>query len=258
MDLSAFQLKGIVFITGGASGIGYATAEAAAKAGAEVVIAGRNESKLATAEKELRKKGYNVHYHQLDVTDSKAVDEAVRHVEQTHGPVNMLVANAGVSGVGIPAEEVSDEDFDKIVKTNLYGAFYCCRAFGAAMLRRGEPGSIVVVGSISGAICNYTQTSSAYNTSKAGVAKLVGELAVEWGKRGIRVNNVAPAYIRTPMTEFGIIHDPELAAKWIENTPIGRIGEPREIAEPIVFLLSRASSYITATTLFIDGGYTAI
>jgi NAD(P)-dependent dehydrogenase (short-subunit alcohol dehydrogenase family) len=141
------------------------------------------------------------------------------------------------------------------MEVNVDVLFWCCRAFGRQMLTRGT-GSIVNIGSMSGFIVNKPQPQSFYNASKAAVHHLTRSLAAEWGARGVRVNAVAPTYIETPLTSFGIKENPEMYKVWLEMTPMGRVGQPEEIASVVHFLASDAASLVTGAVVVADGGYT--
>jgi len=141
-----------------------------------------------------------------------------------------------------------------VININLNAVFYCCREFGKAMLKQGK-GSIINTASMSGIISNVPQPQSAYNTSKAAVIMLTKSLAGEWAKRGVRVNSVSPGYIGTEMTKAGMSQS-DWNQHWLEFTPMGRVGEPREVASVVLFLASDASSYFTGSNLVVDGGYT--
>ena len=165
-------------------------------------------------------------------------------VVKTHGRVDILVNNAGVARSDVRAEDTSDEHWRFHMDVNVDGVFWCCRAFGREMLTQGK-GSIVNIGSMSGFIVNKPQPQSFYNASKAAVHHLTRSLAAEWGARGVRVNAVAPTYIETPLTAFGIKENPEMYKAWLEMTPMGRVGQPDEIASVVHFLASDASSLMT-------------
>ena len=155
----------------------------------------------------------------------------------------------------VRAEDTSDEHWRFHMDVNLDGLFWCCRAFGRQMLAAGR-GSIVNIGSMSGVIVNKPQPQAFYNASKAAVHHLTKSLACEWAPRGVRVNAVAPTYIETPLTRFGIEENPEMYRTWLEMTPMGRVGQPEEIASTVLFLASDASSLLTGSIVLADGGYT--
>jgi len=192
---------------------------------------------------------------ELDVTKSHKVDAVAGEIIRSHGKVDVLVNNAGVAKSDVRAEDTSDDHWRFHMDVNVDGVFWCCRAFGRHMLERGS-GAIVNIGSMSGFIVNKPQPQSFYNASKAAVHHLTKSLAAEWGKRGVRVNAVAPTYIETPLTAFGIKENPQMYATWLEMTPMGRVGQPDEIASVVHFLASDASSLMTGSIVLADGGYT--
>jgi NAD(P)-dependent dehydrogenase (short-subunit alcohol dehydrogenase family) len=250
MYLEKFRLDGkVAVVTGGARGIGFATAEALSEAGATVVIADMDANTTATSAAILK-----ADHILLDVTDPRAVEAAQAEIVKRHGQVDVLVNNAGIAISFRPAETMDDDTWNKVIDVNLNGVFWCCRAFGKAMLARGS-GVIVNVGSMSADIVNYPQEQANYNASKAGVHHLTRSLAAEWAPRGVRVNAVAPTYIETDLTRE-VALDPEIRKHWIGGTPMARMGQPSEIASVILFLSSEASSLMTGSIVSVDGGYT--
>jgi NAD(P)-dependent dehydrogenase (short-subunit alcohol dehydrogenase family) len=255
MYLEKFRLDGrIAVVTGAARGIGFATAEALAEAGATVVIADMDAKAAADAAEKLRHNHCKADSIVLDVTDPRAVERAQAEITKRHGHVDILVNNAGIAISFKPAETMDDATWNKVIDVNLNGVFWCCRAFGKAMLERGK-GSIINVGSMSAEIVNYPQEQVNYNASKAGVHHLTRSLAAEWATRGVRVNAVAPTYIETDLTRE-VALDPEIRKHWIEGTPMQRMGQPSEIASVILFLASDAASLMTGSIVLADGGYT--
>ncbi len=240
-------------VTGGGRNIGLASAEALAEAGAVVVIAELSEETGQEAVAYLETKGYQAEFHQLDVTRSEDVDACADAVCKAHGRVDVLVANAGIA-THFPSEAMSDEAWNKVIDVNLNGVYWCNRAFGKRMLEAGG-GAIVNIGSMSGIIANTPQPQTHYNASKGAVHMLTKSLAAEWAARGVRVNAVAPTYIETPLTKFGM-EDQRLYPVWMENTPMGRVGQPDEIASVVLFLASDAASLMTGSIVVADGGYT--
>ena len=256
MYLDKFRLDGrVAVVTGGGQGIGFACAQALAEAGAKVVIAELMQDRVARATAELRKMSLDVSGVQLDVTKSADIDAAVVQIERECGPVDILVNNAGVAKSDVRAEDTTDAHWRFHMDVNLDGVFWCCRAFGRGMLERSR-GAIVNIGSMSGVIVNKPQPQAFYNASKAAVHQLTKSLAAEWAPRAVRVNAVAPTYIETPLTRFGIEENKAMYETWLEMTPMRRVGQPEEIASVVLFLASDAASLLTGSIVLADGGYT--
>ena len=238
MYLEKLRLDGrVAFVTGGAQGIGQAAAEALREAGATVITGDLSGADIM-----------------LDVRDSARVTAVADAIMREQGRIDILVNNAGIARSETAAEDVADEHWLNVLDVNLNGSFWCARAFGRHMLAQGS-GSIVNVGSMSGLIVNRPQPQSYYNASKAAVHQLTKSLAAEWAPRNVRVNAVAPTYINTPINAFAD-RAGEMYRRWVDGTPMGRLGEAHEIASVILFLASEAASLMTGAIVVADGGYT--
>ncbi len=251
--LDTFAVKDqVAVVTGGNRGLGRAFAHALGEAGASIAILARDQVASATVVAELTAEGIRAQAFSADVADRSAVADAAERIVAEFGRVDILVNNAGTC-IHRPALDVTEQEWRTVIDVNLTGVWNGCQVFGELMLRAGG-GAIVNVGSISGQIVNRPQWQPAYNASKAAVHHLTKSLAAEWAPHGVRVNAVAPGYVRTEMAP---VDRPEFAQHWIGDTPQQRAAEPEEIAPAVVFLASRASSFVTGTVLVIDGGYTA-
>lgn len=239
-----------IWVTGAGKGLGRAIAEAMAHAGARVAVTARTAGDLEKLADELAPAQVEVVPAAVD--DPQAVDAAVDTILNRTGRLDGLVNAAGISPVFIRSEKLTDDDWQRILRTNLDGTFHVCRAAGRAMLEQGS-GSIVNVTSI------HARTGferiAAYAASKGGIEALARTLAVEWADRGVRVNCLAPGYVPTDLSS-GLLDSARGDA--IRNRiPMGRTGVPAEVASAALFLVSDASSYVTGTTVTTDGGWTA-
>ena len=249
-----FELTGrTALVTGGARGLGLAMANALGTHGARILLMDRDEATLEAGVAALARNGIEAASSVGDVTVPADSVRAVEAMRARWGRVDIAVCNAGVAG-NCAAEDLSLEGWNAIVGVNLTGVFFTAQACARVMLEQGS-GSIVAIASMSGFIVNVPQKQSAYNISKAGVVMAVKSLASEWAERGVRVNAIAPGYMRTEMTAR-YFEDPALSAQWLSATPMNRPGEPDELGGAVVYLASDASSFMTGHTLVIDGGYT--
>lgn len=253
-DFPSFDLTGnVALVTGAGRGLGRAISLALAHAGADVALGLRDVKTGGDLAKEIEAMGRRVLPLQMDMTGldqiSRALDDATAHF----GCLDILVNNAGVAPEN-PAENVREEDFDLTLRVNLKGTFFASQAAGRVMIRQNS-GCIINMSSQAGFVA--LPTESIYCMTKAAIAHLTKCLAVEWGKYNIRVNAVAPTFIRTPGTESALA-DPAFRSDVIERiAALHRIGEPREVTGAVVFLASPAASLISGETLLIDGGWTA-
>lgn len=256
MSDADFRLDGKrAVVTGAARGIGRAIAERLAVAGAHVIIADRDADEGRAVAAAIADGGGRAAFVALDVTRPEEVQQVAEAIHAEHGAVDVLVNNAGIVR-NAAALDMSLDDWKTVLDIDLGGVFLCAQAFGRHMVAAGR-GVMVNISSICGEVTVHPQSQVSYNAAKAGVNLLTKSLAVEWAKAGVRVNAVAPGYVGTELTLRGR-SNPEWFDTWMRMTPMGRLGEPREIANAVLFLASDASSYITGTVLTIDGGYTAM
>lgn len=245
----------VAFVTGGAGGIGRATCEAFQKAGYRVALTDLDAAAPQAVAHELDTSGEWVLGIPCDVSSMQSVDPAFATAIERLGRLDALANVAGVVGPG-PSEELSDESWDRLVSIHLGGAFRCSRAAFPHLSATGA-GSIVSVSSIAGRTGFSFRAS--YCAAKAGIEGLTRALAVEWAKRGVRVNAVAPGHVRTPMLDhsiaIGSVTQDTVDAR-TNRIPLGRYAQPEEIAAAVLFLSSPAASYITGETLCVDGAIT--
>ena len=242
----------VVVVTGGSRGLGYAIAEAFVDAGARVAITGRNADTLQASVARLAERG-TVGGFVADVAQEEAVERLVNEVESALGPVDVLVNNAGINPWYKAAEQTSMNEWDQIIDVNLTGVLLGCRIFGGRKLERGR-GAIVNVTSV--AAHTGLVRSAAYCAAKGGVEAMTRSLAVEWARKGVRVNCVAPAYFETDLTT-GLRANDRLSGNVVGRTPMARYGQPHELSGACLFLASQAASYVTGHSLLVDGGWVA-
>ena len=243
-----------IYVTGGASGIGKSVAMALAEAGADVAIVDINLEGAEAAAKEIADAaGSKTIAIQCNVTDKDEVEAMVAKVVDTYGKLDAAFNNAGIC-LNVPAEEMTYEQWNKVININLNGVFLCATAAGRVMLKQGY-GSIINTASMSGHIVNVPQPQCAYNASKAGVSMLTKSLAVEWAKKGVRVNCISPGYIGTDLTLNSEALKP-LIEKWNAMAPMGRLGRPEELQSIVVYLAGDTSSFTTGSDIIVDGAFT--
>jgi NAD(P)-dependent dehydrogenase (short-subunit alcohol dehydrogenase family) len=253
----AGQLEGkVALVTGGASGIGRATALTFAREGAKLVIADRHEEGGQQTVHMITENGGEAIFVQVDVTQTTAVEAMISQAVKTYGRLDCAHNNAGIgSRPRVLLHEVTEESWDQVIDINLKGVWLCMKYELIQMLAQGG-GAIVNTASIMGLVGSWSR-SGAYNASKHGVVGLTKTAALEYATSGIRVNCVCPGYIRTPLIEETLRSRPEMEAQIVTRHPVGRMGRPEEIAEAVVWLCSEAASFVTGHTMTVDGGYVA-
>jgi NAD(P)-dependent dehydrogenase (short-subunit alcohol dehydrogenase family) len=250
--LDAFDLSGkVAVVTGSNTGLGEAFAKALAEVGARVALAARTRKRSEAVAAEIKASDGEAMAVDLDVKDPDQVERMLDEVTERSGPVDILVNNAGVC-YHRPAAEVPREEWLDTFEVNVHGLWYCAQTVGKQMIERGG-GVIINTGSISAMIVNRPQWQPAYNASKAAVHQLTKSLAAEWAPYNVRVNALAPGYVKTAMAP---VDRPEFRQHWIEDAPMRRFAMPEELGPSLVYLASDASSFMTGSVLVVDGGYT--
>jgi NAD(P)-dependent dehydrogenase (short-subunit alcohol dehydrogenase family) len=254
--LASFRLDGrVAVVTGASSGMGVTFVHTLAGAGAKVVLAARRIERLEALAKEIADAGGEALAVACDVSQEADIDALVAATIDRFGKADVLVNNAGFSQI-LPAEHLAIADWRAQIDVNLTGVFLCAQRFGRKMLEQRR-GVIVNVASILGLVGSGQVTQAAYAAAKGGVVNLTRELGAQWARKGVRVNALAPGWFPTEMTAD--MFSDEGAIKWMRSrAPMGRAGDVAELAGPLLFLASDASSYMTGQTIAIDGGWTAI
>jgi NAD(P)-dependent dehydrogenase (short-subunit alcohol dehydrogenase family) len=244
----------VALVTGAGAGIGKASAEILAEAGAHVAASDADEASARTTAETIRGQGGSAEAIRLDVTDEATIKGHVAGLLQRAGRIDILVNNAGI-GAREPSETMSIETWRRVSAVNVDGAFVCTREAGRAMLARGS-GSVVTIASIMGISGGGLYPNLAYHTSKGALINFTRALAVEWGPRGVRVNAIAPTFARTRLTQK-LLSDDKMRGEIERLTPLGRLAEPGEVAAAVLYLASDAAAMVTGHTLAVDGGWLA-
>jgi NAD(P)-dependent dehydrogenase (short-subunit alcohol dehydrogenase family) len=250
--MDRFALNGrVAVVTGSTRGLGEGFARALGDAGASIAIVGRDAEAGRRVVADLEARGTASTFIAADITERENVEAVLEATMARFGRVDILVNNAGTC-VHAPALDVTPDEWRQVMNVNLDALWTCSQVFGRQFVEQGS-GVIVNIGSMSGVIVNRPQWQPAYNASKAAVHQLTRSLAAEWAPFGVRVNALAPGYIKTEMSP---VDDPRYRQNWIDDAPMNRYGTVEELAPAVVFLASDASSFVTGSVLVADGGYT--
>lgn len=253
MTLDIFNLDGkVAMVTGSTRGLGEVSARALAKAGAHVAVCGRVQADLERVSRSITDMGKESEGFSIDVTSKKSVREAVDKILKRFGKIDILVNNAGINH-RVPVTEYPEEAWDRVLNTNLKGYFLVAQAVVPQMLERGY-GKVIHMSSILGTVA--LPNMLAYACSKGGVDQMTKVMALEWAKKGVRVNAIGPTYFETEMVKQ-MRDDPERFQFIKDRTPMGRWGYLHELEGIVIFLAAPASDFITGQTIYIDGGWTA-
>lgn len=254
MSHALFDLTGrLALVTGSSQGIGYALARGLAEAGARVVLNGRDAGRLAAAQARLASHGIATETAVFDVTDPDAVEAGIAAIEAAHGPLHILVANAGIN-LRAPSVDMPPETWRKVLGVNLDGVWFCCQAAGKRMVARGA-GKIITICSVQSELGR--PTIAPYASSKGALRMLTRTLCAEWAKHGVNVNGVAPGYYETELTS-ALAQDPAFTDWLSKRVPAGRWGKVEELVGATVFLAAPASDFVHGHLLYVDGGMTAV
>ena len=251
--LESFSLAGrIALVTGSSAGIGLALARGLASAGAEVVLNARSMDKLDLAAAALRAEGAKVHVAAFDVTDKRAVMQAIDRIERDIGPIGILVNNAGMQRRA-PLEDFDEATWHTLMKTNVDSVFFVGQAVARHMIGR-KRGKIINICSVQSELGR--PNIAPYTASKGAVKMLTKGMAIDWGQHGIQVNGLGPGYFKTELTQ-ALVDNQEFSAWLVGRTPSRRWGDVEDLVGAAVFLASDASSFVNGHILYVDGGVTA-
>lgn len=252
LDLTADLTGKVALVTGGGRGIGRAVAEALAGCGARVAVASRTAKDVEETKQIIEGKGSECLAVTADVTGVDSIYAMVDQAFSWHGRLDILVNSAGIN-IAKHAVDVTEEDWDRVIDTNLKGTFFCCQAAGKKMIPR-KRGKIVNITSQMAFVGYYKR--AAYCASKGGVAQLTKVLAVEWAPHNININCVAPTFLDTPLTE-PMFKDSEFRDDVIRRIPLQRIGKPEDVVGAVIYLVSESAGLVTGSSVLVDGGWVA-
>lgn len=256
--LDRFRLDGrTAVITGGSRGLGRAMAQALAEARSDIVLIGRDLESLTVAKQELSLLGRRVSIVEGDVSTPHGATEACQRVLNLGQPIDILINNVGGRRLDVATENFPLDDWQKLIDLNLTSALVCCQQLGKPMLERRR-GAIINVTSIAGPIAMKGIRGRHYETAKAALTALTKSLAVDWADRGVRVNAIAPGVFETAPNKKWFAEKAAFKTGFLDHIPMARLGQPEELGPVAVFLASDASSYMTGTTIVVDGGFSLI
>jgi len=251
--LNTFQLNGkLALITGSSAGIGFALARALGEAGAHVILNGRHAQKVASAAQALQAEGLKISESVFDVTDAKAVANAVNHIESSLGALDILINNAGMQ-IRNPLHEYADDDWHTLMRTNLDSVYYVGKTVAQKMIPRGH-GKIINICSVQSELGR--PGIAPYTASKGAVKMLTKGMAIDWGQFGINVNGLGPGYFKTELNQK-LVADAQFSSWLVGRTPSRRWGDVEDLGGAAVFLASDASKFVNGHILYVDGGVTA-
>jgi NAD(P)-dependent dehydrogenase (short-subunit alcohol dehydrogenase family) len=252
--LDSFRITGRrALITGGTRGLGLEMARGLAEAGAQVIVVGRDAEHLEQAAKELSAGGAKIHTLQSDLASGEEAERMCATALERFAPIDILINNVGGRRINFPTEEMPLDEWRRIVELNLTQAFVCTKVLGGAMLPR-KHGRIINVASISGFVPGKQMRGRSYETSKAALAMFTKSVAADWAPHGVTVNAIAPGTFLTDANRRWFKERPELKVEIEATVPMGRLGEPHEIAGLALYLASDAAAFMTGSVLVIDGG----
>jgi len=252
-----FRLDGKrLFITGGSRGLGREMALAIADAGADVVLAGRNQDDLDRTASDIRQLGREAKTIQADIGVPNECESVCEDLLASHGPIDILINNVGGRRINVPTEELPLDEWRQLIDLNLTSTFVCTKAIGGAMIERGSGGRVINIASVSGMIANRGIGGRSYETSKAAVIQFTRAVAADWAPHGITVNAICPGgFMTQPNIRWAKEH-PDVISEFKAQIPAGDFGQPKDLGPLAVYLASDASRYMTGAALVIDGGYT--
>ena len=251
-----FDLSGhVTVVTGAARGLGQAAATGLAAFGSDIAAIDLSADSCAGTKRDVEAVGHVCRAYSCNISDEKIVESTVAAIAADFGKIDILVNIAGITA-RIPTTEISSETVRRITEVNYYGTFWMCKVVGKIMLSQGH-GNIVNMSALGGGFLGTGRGNAAYSATKGAIAALTKELACEWGTKGIRVNAIAPCWFHTDMNATSIFSNKRFMEQVMTKLPMKRIGQPRELVGPIVFLSSEASSMITGLILPVDGGAAA-